>query len=66
MAKYKNKPLKAFEIIFFGRWYYVEIYSQTKIEVYTETEEDLKEEEIKVLVKYLKTEGFMSSDLFNT
>lgn len=66
MAKHKNKPLKAFEIVFFGRWYYVEIYSQTKIEVYTETEEDLKEEEIKVLVKYLKTEGFMNLDLFNT
>ena len=66
MAKHKNKPLKAFEIVFFGRWYYVEIYSQTKIEVYTETEEDLKEEEIKVLVKYLKTEGFMNLDLLNT
>lgn len=63
MAKHTNKPLKAFEIIFFGKWYYVEIYSQTKIEVYTESEEDLNEEEIKILVKYLKTEGFLSEDL---
>jgi len=65
MSKNKSTPLRAFEIIFFGKWYYVEIFSQTKIEVYTETEEDLDEEEIKILVKYLKIEGFLDAELTN-
>lgn len=62
MSKNKSKPLKAFEIIFFSKWYYVEIYSEKKIEIFTESEEDLKEEEIKLLVKYIKTEGFLDSE----
>jgi hypothetical protein len=62
MAKNKTNPLKAFEIVFFSKWYYVEIYNEKKIEIYTESEEDLNEEEIKVLVKYIKTEGFLDSE----
>jgi hypothetical protein len=54
----KNKPIKAFEIHYLGRWYYIEIYTSTKVEVYTE-HENLKEEEIKHLVSYLKVEGFL-------
>lgn len=59
MSKNKGTPLKAFEIVFFSRWYYVEIYNEKKIEIFTESEEDLHEEEIKILVKYLKLEGFL-------
>jgi|LauGreDrversion4_2_1035121.scaffolds.fasta_scaffold723020_2 hypothetical protein len=62
MSKNKNTPLRAFEIVFFSRWYYVEIYNEKKIEVFTESEEDLNEEEIKLLVKYIKTEGFLDSE----
>jgi hypothetical protein len=54
----KNKPVKAFEIIYLGKWYYVEIYTSTKVEVYTE-HENLKEHEIKHLIGYLKVEGFL-------
>ena len=54
----KNKPVKAFEINYVGKWYYVEIFTPTKVEVYTE-HENLKEDEIKHLIGYLKVEGFL-------
>jgi hypothetical protein len=62
MSKNKSTPLKAFEIVFFSKWYYVEIYNEKKIEIFTESEEDLEEEEIKTLVKYLKIEGFLDPE----
>lgn len=58
MSKNKNKPVKSFEITVLGEWYFVEIYSSTNIEVYTENSE-IQEENIQNLIKYLKTEGFL-------
>ena len=59
MSKNKNKPVKSFEIVFLGKWYFVEAYTQSKVEIYTETSKDIVEEEIKNLVNYLKLEGFL-------
>lgn len=58
MKMSKNKPLKSFEITYQGIWYFVEIYTITKVEVYTENREDIDEDQIKYLIKYLKVEGF--------
>lgn len=58
MSKNKNKPIKSFEIVVLGEWYFVEIYSSTNIEVYTENS-DIQQENIQKLIKYLKTEGFL-------
>lgn len=58
MKMSKNKPLKSFEIVYQGTWYFVEIFSLEKVEVYTENKKDIDEEQIKYLVKYLKYEGF--------
>lgn len=58
MKMSKNKPLKSFEIVYQGTWYFVEIFSTAKVEVYTENKEDIDEEQIKYLIKYLKVEGF--------
>ena len=61
MSKHKNKPVKSFEIIFLGKWYFVEIYLQSKVEIYTETSKDIIAEEIQNLVNYLKLEGFLDN-----
>lgn len=55
----KNKPIKSFEIVYLGVWYFVEIFTTTRIEIYTENQESIDETLIKYLVKYLKTEGFL-------
>jgi len=59
MSKHKNKPIKSFEIIFLSKWYFVEAYSITQIEIYTETKKNINQEEVLNLVNYLKTEGFL-------
>lgn len=56
-----KKPIKSFEITFFKKWYFVEVFSETKIEIYTENEKNIDEDQIKHLVKYLKLEGFIES-----
>lgn len=61
MSNSKSKPLKSFEIVYFKKWYFVEIFSETKIEIYTENEQDIDETQIRYLVKYLKEEGFIES-----
>ena len=58
MKMSKNKPIKSFEITYLGVWYFVEIFSPTKIEIYTESLDKIDEENIKYLISYLKTEGF--------
>lgn len=58
MKMSKNKPVKSFEIVFQGIWYFVEIFTSKKVEVYTEHEKDVDEEKIKFLITYLKVEGF--------
>lgn len=66
MPKNNKKPIKAFEIIFLGLWYYVEIMSEKKVDVYTEVPEDADEEKIENLVHYLKNEGFLSAEYLNS
>lgn len=58
-----KKPIKSFEITYLNKWYFVEIFSISKIEIYTENEADIDEFQIKYLVKYLKEEGFIESCL---
>ena len=58
MKMSKNKPARSFEIVFLGTWYFVEIFSHKKIEVYTEKSEDTDEDKINQLINYLKLEGF--------
>lgn len=54
----KNKPLKTIEITYQNIWYFVEIFSKSRIEVYTENKESINEDQIKYLIRYLKVEGF--------
>ena len=56
-----KKPIKSFEITFFNKWYFVEVFSETKIEIYTENEKNVNEDQIRHLVKYLKLEGFIET-----
>lgn len=59
MKMSKNKPIKSFEIVYLGMWYFVEIYSESRVEIFTENKKDIDEEKIQYLVKYLKVEGFL-------
>lgn len=54
----KNKPIKSFDIMYLGTWYFIEIYSQNKIEVFLENKKNLDENKITFLLRYLKSEGF--------
>lgn len=62
MSNQHNKPLKAFEMTFLGEWYYIEIVTDKKIEVYTESPEKADSERIDNLVRYLRAEGFLSKE----
>lgn len=53
-----KKPIKSFEIVYQGTWYFVEIFNKSKIEVYTENKKEINEEQIKFLINYLRVEGF--------
>lgn len=67
MPKQNNeKPIKAFEIVFMGVWYYIEIMSEKKVEVYTETPKDTDSEKIENLIHYIKCEGFLSKEYLNS
>jgi len=61
MKMSKNKPIKSFEIVYLGVWYFVEIFNFHKIEIYTENKEDIEENYITSLINYIKEEGFLDS-----
>lgn len=66
MSKHNEKPIKSFEITYLGDWYYVEIMSEKKVEVYTETPDNVVESKIENLVNYLRSEGFLSKEYLDT